>query len=180
MPRNWAVTNGSSTTVTCRLAGLVAPSRRVARSAPSPAAFAEVEVGRARARPRSRSRSGSRRRRRPACVTDDVAAGLPPGGADAGAGGHRRLAQRVGVVGSLDPRRGGSRPERQPLELHGQRDLVLGGEAGQVVAPQVELGDGARRRARPGRPTRRACRRRRCRGPRPAPRPATPSSSVPA
>ena len=39
-PRNWAVTNGSSTTVSLRLVGLVAPSMRRARSAPSPAALA--------------------------------------------------------------------------------------------------------------------------------------------
>ena len=38
-PRNWAVTNGSSTTVRRLLAGLVAPSSRVARSTASRAAL---------------------------------------------------------------------------------------------------------------------------------------------
>ena len=40
IPRNWAVTNGSSTTVVRFDAGFVAPSNRVARSAASRAAFA--------------------------------------------------------------------------------------------------------------------------------------------
>ena len=39
MPMSWADTNGSSTTVTLPVAGLVAPRSRVARSAASRAAF---------------------------------------------------------------------------------------------------------------------------------------------
>ena len=51
------------------------------------------------------------------------------------------LAARVGVVRVVDPdpRVGG---ERQPLELLGQLDLVLGGERRQRVVPQVLLGAG--------------------------------------
>ena len=99
-----------------------------------------------------------------------VGAGLAAGRGDAGARRHGALGLDVGVVGLVDPDPA-VRGEGQPLELLGQSDLVRRGHRQQLVAPQVLLHDGARRRARPGRPTRRVCRRSRCRGPRPTPRP---------
>ena len=167
-PRNWAVTNGSSTTVSRLLGGFVAPSRRVARSAASPAALsrskplglagdAEAEAG----------------LRLVAVVGEaadaDVAAVLPAALADAGRGGHGDLAPGVGVVGVVDadPR---VDAERQPLELLGQLDLARRSGTPPARRPTAAAACGRRRRARPARPTRRRCRTRRCRGPRRGPR----------
>ena len=167
-PRNCAVTNGSRTIVSRLLGGLVAPSRRVARSAASVAALSRSNPSgwRATLKPNPVCVSSPSSAR---LLTLDVAAVLPPALADAGRRRHGDLAPGVGVVGVVDadPGIGG---EGQPLELLGELDLALGREVGERVVPQRLRGCAARRRARPDRPTRRRCRRRRCRAPRRGPR----------
>ncbi len=66
----------------------------------------------------------------------------PTGGAAApgphpGAGGHRPLAGGVGVHRRTDPSNAGIAALDGALERQGQLDLVLGGEGGQLGAPQV-------------------------------------------
>ncbi len=182
-PRNCAVTNGSSTTVSFRLDGLVAPSMRSRPIGAVGGGLGDVEVvGRAahreaEARLRLVAVVGHRAHRQ-------VAAGRPPGGGDAGGGGHGRLGQHVGVVGVLDARRDGRRPSaacssslaRATLDsvanvaswsrhrsTSADGDAVGLGEAGPLVGRAEghvvtrlaeDLGDGRRRRA---------CRRRRSR-----------------
>ena len=122
-PRNCAVTNGSRTTVSRLLAGLVAPSRRVARSAASLAALSRSNPPGWRAT--LKPKPGLRLVAVVGEAADaDVAAVLPAALADAGGRRHGDLAPGVGVVGVVDadPGIGG---ERQPLELLGQLDLAL-------------------------------------------------------
>ena len=141
IPRNWAVTYGSSTTVSRRLGGLVAPSSRVARSAASVAARAEIELGGMATDAEPESGLGLA-----AVVGEradgDVAPVLTTGLADAGRGRHRDLTPRVGVVGVVDPhpRVPG---QGQALELLGQIDLRGRRIRLELVAPQRLLGRGA-------------------------------------
>ena len=130
------MTYGSSTTVSRCEAGLVAPSRRVARSAASRAAFGRSNsLGRtadAEAEPGLRLVAvvGQRADRRRSSRSRGRCGGCrwwwPPPTRRT----HRRSwRRRCG--------RGGSMRERQPLELLGQLDLAVGGERGERVVPQL-------------------------------------------
>ena len=134
MPRNCAVTNGSSTTVSRRLGGFVAPSSRVARSTRVAAALSRSN---ARGAPGDAEPEAGLRlvavvgERADAQVAPVLATAL----ADAGRRGHGDLPPDVGVVGVVDP----DAPiagQRQALELLGQLDLALGRERGERVVPQ--------------------------------------------
>ena len=153
MPRNWAVTHGSSTTVSRSLAGLAAPSRRVARSAASAAARGDVEVARARARPRSRSRSGSRRPR----------SAMRVGGRRSSRSRGRPMrmpvvvataasTRRVDVLGRLDARRCGDRRPCTARSSSRARSILR--SVGNVAQRRRGRGRARRRPRRRARPAR--------------------------